>query len=64
MRVYRFSFVIECAGQGDPDLQQVESLIDSSMQNLCYDDDFIAALDESQAVTIQVIPDAINKIST
>jgi hypothetical protein len=29
-------------------------MIDLSMQDLVYDDEFIAALDEKEAVTIQV----------
>jgi hypothetical protein len=30
-------------------------MIDLSMQELCYDDEFVAALDEKEAVSIQVI---------
>ena len=56
MRKYEFKFTIECAGAGEPDLSQVENMIDLSMQDLVFDDEFIAALDEKQAVTIQVIP--------
>jgi archaellin len=55
-RTYRFEFVVECASQGDPDLAKVEDMIDLSMQDLVYDDEFIAALDERASVTIQVIP--------
>jgi hypothetical protein len=54
MREYKFQFTVTCAGQGEPDLAKVENMIDLSMQDLVYDDEFIAALDESQAVTIQV----------
>lgn len=54
-RVYEFTFVISCASEGKPDMQRVEELIDLNMQDLVYDDNFIAALDESQAVSIQVI---------
>jgi hypothetical protein len=54
MRTYRFQFTIECAGPGEPDLQRVEELIDLNMQELIYDDQFISALDEKEAVTIQV----------
>lgn len=53
-RTYEFRFTIECAGDGSPDLTRVEEMIDLSMQDLVYDDEFIAALDEKQAVTIQV----------
>jgi archaellin len=56
MRTYRFTFEITCASAGDADLQKVESMIDLSMQDLVYDDEFVAALDEGQSVTIQVTP--------
>jgi archaellin len=56
MRTYRFQFTVECASQGDADLAQVENLIDLAMQELVYDDRFVTALDEREAVTIQVIP--------
>lgn len=56
MREYQYTFVVTCASDGAPDLQKVESMIDLSMQELVYDDEFIAALDEREAVTIQVIP--------
>jgi archaellin len=56
MRVYKFQFEVTCASDGDADLQKVENMIDLSMQDLVYDDEFVAALDEGQAVTIQVTP--------
>jgi len=56
MRSYKFQFEITCASQGDPDLPRVESMIDLVMQDLVFDDNFIQALDEGQAVTIQVTP--------
>jgi archaellin len=56
MRTYEFKFRIECLGPGEPDLNEVENLIDLSMQDLAYDDRFTAALDEHTAVSIQVIP--------
>jgi hypothetical protein len=43
-----------CKSPGSADEQQVESMIDLAMQDLVYDDEFIAALDEKEAVTIQV----------
>jgi hypothetical protein len=44
-----------CASEGKkPDLARVEEMIDLSMQDLVYDDNFIEALDEDQSVTIQV----------
>jgi hypothetical protein len=53
-RLFRFQFVVECAGSGDADLDRVEEMIDLSMQELVHDDEFIGALDEQEAVTIQV----------
>ena len=55
MRTYKYSFTIECAGEGEPDLAKVEQLIDLSMQDLVFDDEFIAALDEKESITIQVL---------
>ena len=54
-RTYQFTFTIECAGNGTPDMEQVENMIDLNMQDLVFDDTFIAALDEEQSVTIQVV---------
>ena len=53
-RLYTYKFTVECAGDGEPDLARVEQLIDLSMQDLVYDDEFITALDEKESVTIQV----------
>lgn len=54
-RTYKFEFIVECAGEGTADLARVEELIDLSMQELVYDDEFVQALDEKEAVTIQTI---------
>jgi hypothetical protein len=55
MRTFRFQFEVICANdQGKADLAQAESLIDLAMQELIYDDRFVAALDEDSAVTIRV----------
>ena len=54
MREYQFVFNVVCAGEGTADLQRVEEMIDLTMQDLVFDDEFIAALDEKQSVTIQV----------
>jgi hypothetical protein len=54
-RTFRFQFVVECAGAGDADIARVEEMIDISMQDLVFDDEFIAALDEKESVTIQVV---------
>lgn len=55
-RSYAFAFEIRCGGPGEPDLQRVEEMIDLSMQDLVYDDEFIAAMDEKISVTIRVYP--------
>jgi len=54
MRTMKFQFEVQCAGAGTADMARVEEMIDLSMQELCYDDEFIAALDEKESVTIQV----------
>jgi hypothetical protein len=54
MRKFEFRFTVECVGSGDADLDRVEQLIDLTMQDLVYDDEFVAALDEKEALTIQV----------
>jgi hypothetical protein len=53
-RKFQFLFEVECASDGQANLQQVESMIDLTMQELVFDDTFVAALDEKEAVTIQV----------
>lgn len=55
-REYHFHFTVSCAGQGRADHARVEQLIDLAMQELVYDDEFISALGEEEAVTIQVMP--------
>jgi hypothetical protein len=55
-REYLYTFRVTCSSDGEPDLIKVESMIDLAMQDLVYDDEFIAALDEKQSVTIQVLP--------
>ena len=54
MREYQFVFNVVCASEGRPDMARVEEMIDLTMQDLVFDDEFIAALDEKQSVTIQV----------
>ena len=54
MREYQFVFNVVCAGNGRPNMARVEEMIDLNMQDLVFDDEFIAALDEKQSVTIQV----------
>lgn len=54
MRTFEYKFTVICAGQGAADEAEVERLIDLSCQDLVYDDAFVQALDEREAVTIQV----------
>lgn len=53
-RVLKFQFEVVCAGNGETDDARVEEMIDLSMQDLVYDDEFINALDEKESVTIRV----------
>jgi hypothetical protein len=55
MRTFKFQFEVTCAGDGRADDARVEEMIDLSMQDLVYDDEFITALDEKESVTIQVV---------
>jgi hypothetical protein len=56
-RTLKYTFTVECVDSGeDIDLVRVEEMIDLAMQDLTWDDEFIAALDERSAVTIQVTP--------
>jgi hypothetical protein len=54
MRTLKFQFEVICASEGTADETLVESMIDLAMQDLVYDDEFVAALDEKEALTIQV----------
>jgi hypothetical protein len=54
MRTFTYQFTVECASDGTANEAEVERLIDLNMQDLTFDDTFIEALDESEAVTIQV----------
>jgi hypothetical protein len=54
MRQFKFVFTVECVGAGDADIDRAEEMIDLAMQELVFDDEFIATLDEKEAVTIQV----------
>ena len=54
MRSFTFVFTVECAGEGTADLVAAENMIDLTLQELLMGEDFIAALDEKEAVTIQV----------
>lgn len=54
-REFKFIFNVICAGDGTADIERAESMVDLAMQDLVYDDEFIAALDEKESVTIQVV---------
>ncbi len=54
MRKFYYTFEVICAGDGSADGDKVESMIDLVMQDLVFDDEFIAALDEKESVTIRV----------
>lgn len=53
VRTFKFVFTVECVGDGHADLARVEQMIDLNMQDLVFDDEFVAALDEKEAVSIQ-----------
>lgn len=53
-RTYNFRFEVICANSEAADEEHVEQLIDLAMQDLVYDDEFITALGEKEAVTIRV----------
>jgi hypothetical protein len=56
-RTLKYTFTVTCINSGDNiNLVRVEEMIDLAMQDLTWDDEFIAALDEKEAVTIQVTP--------
>ena len=55
-RKFTYTLTIECAGEGNANLDRVESLLDLHFQELVMDDNFVKELDEANAVTIQVVP--------
>lgn len=55
-RRFTYTLSVECASEGNADLERVEHLLDLHFQDLVMDDEFVNELDEKQAVTIQVIP--------
>jgi len=55
-RRFNFAWTVECQGDGEADLARVEELLDLALKDLIYDDEFVAALDEKESVTIQLIP--------
>lgn len=53
-RTFNYRLEIICAGSGTADEGRVEEMLDLAFQDLVYDDEFIAALDEKESVTIRV----------
>lgn len=53
-RTFDYRLEIVCAGSGTADEERVEQMLDLAFQDLVYDDEFIAALDEKESVTIRV----------
>ena len=53
-RTLNYRFEVICANTEGADLARVEQLLDLAMQDLVYDDEFIAALGEKESVTIRV----------
>lgn len=56
MQTFKFEFEVTCSNPVNPDVAKVEDMIDLAMQDLVYDDNFIAALGERESVTIRVVP--------
>jgi hypothetical protein len=56
MRKMKYKLEIILPSDGAADLEQMERLLDLHFQDLVFDDEFIAALDEQQSVTIRVSP--------
>ena len=54
LRTFTFKLEVICAGSGTAEEVAVENMLDLAFQDLVYDDEFIAALDEKESVTIRV----------
>ena len=55
-RRFTYTLSIECASEGNADLEAVENILDLHFQDLVMDDTFVNELGDRQAVTIQVVP--------
>jgi len=55
-RKFTYTLSVECASEGNADLDAVENILDLHFQDLVMDDTFVNELDERQSVTIQVVP--------
>ena len=56
MQTLNFKFEVICATANNPNQTKVEEMINLAMQDLIYDDEFIAALGERESITIRVMP--------
>ena len=56
MKQFDFKFEVICSNPERPDLTKVEEMINLAMQDLIYDDNFVAALGEKASITIRVSP--------
>ena len=54
MTTFNYNFEVICASAANPDMIKAEEMINLAMQDLIYDDEFIAALGEKESVTIRV----------
>ena len=54
MRKFNYRLEVICSGPGTADEARVEEMLDLAFQDLVYDDEFIASLDEKESVTIRV----------
>lgn len=54
MRKFEYRLEIILPSEGTADTVRMEQLLDLHFQDLVYDDEFIAALDEKTSVTIRV----------
>lgn len=55
MRELRFQFKITCHSEGTANRERVEQLLFLHLQELTNDEEFITALNEQEAVTIELI---------
>lgn len=56
MRKFEYKLEILLPSSGTADTVRMEQMLDLHFQDLVFDDEFIAALDETTSVTIRVSP--------
>jgi len=56
MRKMKYKLEIILPSDGQADQEQMERLLELHFQDLVFDDEFIATLDEQQSVTIRISP--------